>query len=145
MTEASVTRRSALAAMGSLPAAMLVPSLPAWALEPGSPPVARVEPVRETLWGETIVDPYRWMENAKDRDWEPFMKGWAAYTRGVLDAVPGRKALAERIGKLSGDLPVAGAPQSAGGRLFYEMRPAGASQFKLYLHDGGPALSLIHI
>jgi prolyl oligopeptidase len=67
------------------------------------------------------------------------MKGWAAYTGGVLDAIPGRKALAERIGKLSGDLPVANAPQSAGGRLFYEMRPAGANQFKLYMRDAGPA------
>jgi len=122
MTEANWTRRSALAALGGLPAAILVPCLPAWALKPSGPPAARVEPVSETLWGETIVDPYRWMENANDSDWEPFMKGWAAHTRGVLDAIPGRKALAERIGKLSGDLPLANAPQSAGGRLFYEMR-----------------------
>lgn len=134
------TRRHALATFGSLPAAMLVPGLPAWARKPGDgPPVARAEPVSDSLWGETIVDPYRWMENAKDRDWEPFMKGWAAHTRGVLDAIPGRKALAARIGKLSGDLPLANAPQSAGGRLFYEMRPAGANQFKLYVRDGGAA------
>ncbi len=138
-TESTWTRRSAVAALGSLPAAMLVPSLPTWALKPGGPPVARVEAVSETLWGETIVDPYRWMESSKDRDWEPFMKGWAAYTRSVLDAIPGRRALAERIGKLSGDLPVANAPQSASGRLFYEMRPAGASQFNLYMRDAGPA------
>jgi prolyl oligopeptidase len=131
------TRRRTLAAFGSLPAAMLVPSLPAWAAKAASaPPVARVAPVSETLWGETIVDPYRWMEDAKDRDWEPFMKGWAAHTRGVLDAIPGRKALAERIGKLSGDLPIANAPQVAGGRLFYELRPKGASVFKLYMREG---------
>ena len=101
MTEPNWTRRHALAAMGGVPAAMLVPSVPAWALQPGGgAPVARVEPVSEALWGETIVNPYRWMENAMDRDWEPFMKGWAGHTRGVLDAVPGRKRLAERIGKL---------------------------------------------
>lgn len=131
-----LTRRRTLAAFGGLPAAMLLPGIPAWAAKPAAPPVARVEPVRETLWGDTIVDPYRWMENAKDRDWEPFMKGWAAYTRGVLDAIPGRKALLERIGKLSGDLPIADAPQSAGGRLFYQMRPSGANQFKLFVREG---------
>lgn len=140
MTEPKGTRRQALATLGSVPTAMLVSSLPAWAREPmDNPPVARVEPVRETLWGETVVDPYRWMENAKDRDWEPFMKGWAKYTRGMLDAIPGRKLLAERIGRLSGDLPIANAPRSAGGKLFYEMRPAGASQFKLYMRDAGPS------
>jgi prolyl oligopeptidase len=139
------TRRRTLAAIGSLPAAMLAPMLPAWAAKMAGPPVARVEPVSETLWGETVVDSYRWMENAKDRDWEPFMKGWAAHTRGVLDAIPGRAALAERIGKLSGDLAVANAPQQVGGRLFYEMRPKGASVFKLYVREGvgGPEKLLV--
>ncbi len=140
MAEPKWNRRRTLAAMGGMPAAMLVPSFPAWALKSsGGPPVARVEPVSETLWGETIVDAYRWMENAKDRDWAPFMKGWAAYTQGVLNDIPGRKLLGKRIGKLSGDLPIANAPQSAGGKLFYEMRPAGANQFKLYMRDAGSA------
>jgi prolyl oligopeptidase len=136
MTQTRWTRRRALAALGSAPAAMYMPAPPAWAARPAGPPLARVEPVSEALWGETIVDPYRWMENAKDRDWEPFMKGWAAHTRDVLDAIPGRTALAERIGKLSGDLVIANAPQVAGSRLFYEMRPKGASVFKLYMREG---------
>ena len=36
------------------------------------PPVARIEPVRDRFFGRTVVDPYRWMENPKDRDWEQF-------------------------------------------------------------------------
>ena len=131
-------RRRVLAAIGGVPAALLVRGAFAKA-EQGSvgPPVARKEPVRETLWGEEIVDSYRWMENPKDAEWESFMKGQAAYTRRVLDSIPGRTALYERVTKLSGDLPIARAPQSApNGRLFYEMRPSGANQFKLYMREG---------
>lgn len=136
-------RRHTLAMLGALPSSALLPT--ARAAGPKGPPVARVEPVSEVLWGETIVDRYRWMENPKDANWEPFMKGQAAYAREVLDSLRGRKALRERIGKLSGDLAVATAPQQVGARLFYEMRPLGANQFKLYMRDGedGPERLLI--
>ena len=137
MSYAPWSRRRILTAVGGLPALALVPGFMARAGVSTSPVVARKDPVRERLWGEEIVDPYRWMENPQDADWEPFMKSQAAYTRNVLDAIPGRKALYERTSKLSGDLPIARTPQpTAGGRLFYEMRPQGASQFKLYMREG---------
>ncbi len=100
------------------------------------PPVARVEPVRETYFGETVVDPYRWMEDPKDKDWEPFMRGQDAYARRLLAAIPGRDALKQRIAALSGGTAIAFRVQSAGGRIFYEVRPAGADNFKLALRQG---------
>src|SRR4051812_19720566 len=69
-----------------------------------TPPVARVKVVTDTYFGETLSDPYRWMENDKDPDWLPFMKGQNAYTRQVLDGLPGRDALLKRISELSGDI-----------------------------------------
>jgi len=136
MTSLQWTRRRALAALGALPASLTLPPLRADAALPSVPPVARKEPVRETHWGEEIVDPYRWMENPKDKDWESFMKGQAAYARQVLDSIPGRKALYERVTQLSGGVPIANAPQVTDkGRLFYEMRPLGANQFKLYMRE----------
>lgn len=51
-------------------------------------PVARLTPVRETLHGVETLDGYRWMETPSDPEWEPFMRGQAAYTRRVLDALP---------------------------------------------------------
>ncbi len=50
-------------------------------------PVARVEVVHDTYFGETLSDPYRWMENDKDPDWLPFLKGQNDHTRAVLDAL----------------------------------------------------------
>lgn len=144
------SRRRLIAAFGASPALTLGPIAAAWAAAHGAaakpaptaaaarrgPPVARIEPVSETLWGETIVDRYRWMENPKDRDWEPFMRGQADHARRVLDSLPGRKALHDRIGALSGGLPIARAPQIGGKRIFYLMRPQGANQFKLFMREG---------
>lgn len=137
MSSLPLNRRRVLAAASGLPVLTLLPAIARTANDSALPVSARKEPVRETLWGEELADSYRWMENPKDADWEPFMKSQAAFARKVLDAIPGRKALFERTSKLSGDLPIARVPQpTAGGRLFYEMRPQGADQFKLYMRVG---------
>jgi prolyl oligopeptidase len=101
--------------------------------------VARIEPVSETFFGETVVDPYRWMENPKDKDWEPFMRGQDAHARAVLAAIPGRDMLARRIGELSSGTTVAFGVQKAGSRVFYQVRPAGADNFKLAVRAVAPA------
>jgi prolyl oligopeptidase len=95
--------------------------------------MARIEPVTETHWGEVIVDPYRWMENPADPDWLPFMRGQAAYARGVLDAIPGRTALARRIAALSDEVTAADRVQRAGSRIFYQRRPRGAQTAQLFV------------
>src|SRR6476646_3476599 len=88
-------------------------------------PVARVEVVKDSYFGETLSDPYRWMENDKDPQWLPFLKGQNAHTRAVLDAIPGRDRLKRRIAQLSGDAASTRSAQRAGGRLFYQQRPVG--------------------
>jgi prolyl oligopeptidase len=99
-------------------------------------PAARIEPVSETFFGTTVVDPYRWMENPKDKDWEPYMRAQDAHARATLAAIPGRDALARRVAALSGGTAVAYGVQSAGGRVFYQVRPAGADNFKLAVRQG---------
>ncbi len=79
----------------------------------------------DTLWGERIVDPYRWMEDAKDKDWLPFIKGQDAYTRATLDALPGRAQMRRRVAALSGDIVQAAYPKPAAGLIFYEKREVG--------------------
>src|SRR6266496_1705453 len=62
-------------------------------------PVARVEVVRETHFGVSVDDPYRWMEEPS-AEYASWLVGQGAYARQFLDGLPHRKALLERIGEL---------------------------------------------
>jgi prolyl oligopeptidase len=100
-------------------------------------PVARVAVVKDIYFGETLSDPYRWMENDQDAEWLPFLKGQNAHARAVLDRVPGRERLLKRIQQLSGDAALTRHALRAGGRLFFEQRPVGAENFKLFVRERG--------
>jgi prolyl oligopeptidase len=108
-------------------------------------PVARVEVVKDTYFGETVSDPYRWMENSKDPDWLPFLKGQNDHTRATIDALPGRAALLKRIEQLSGEAVATSRVQRAGGLTFIQQRPLGADNFKLFVRDSinGPSRVLV--
>ena len=114
-------------------ASLILLSAPAMA----AAPVARIEPVTDTYFGEAVVDRYRWMENDKDPDWLPFLKGQNQAARAVLDTMPKRDALLARIQQLSGDTTAQSQVQRAGDRVFYQQRPAGANNFKLYVREVG--------
>ena len=109
-----------------------------------APPVARVEPVTDTYFGERVADPYRWMEDGKDRDWLPFMQGQDAHAREQLAALPQRAALLARIRQLSGDVASPGAIARAGGRTFHEQRPAGSDHYQLFVLDGDRSRLLVN-
>ena len=127
MLSMSLLPRSLLAAAAALPPA----------------PVARVEVVHDTYFGETLSDPYRWMENSKDPEWLPYLKAQNDRTRAVLDALPTRTALLKRIQELSGETVATSRVQRAGGLLFFQQRPLGADNFKLFVRAGGSAESRV--
>ena len=101
------------------------------------PPVARIDVVHDTYFGERLSDPYRWMENDKDPEWLSFLKGQNDYTRAVLDALPLRNDLLKRIRQLSADTVVTAKVQRAGGLTFFQQRPLGADNFKLFVRQDG--------
>ena len=108
-------------------------------------PVARVEVVKDTYFGEVLSDPYRWMENSKDPDWLPFLKGQNEHTRAIIDALPSRTALLKRIQQLSGEAAATSRVQRAGGLTFIQQRPLGADNFKLFVREAinGPSRVLV--
>ncbi len=106
-------------------------------------PVARVEPVQDTYFGETLQDRYRWMENDKDADWLPFLKGQAAHAQAVLNTLPLRDTLLGRIQQLSGDTVAPSRIHKVGGKIFYQQRPAGANNFKLFVRENGKDKTLV--
>ena len=102
----------------SLSAGLLLMTSSTFAAPPDIPaaPVARVEPVTDSHFGETLVDRYRWMENNKDPAWLPFLKGQNDHTRAVLEALPRHAALLARVQQLSGDIAVPSKVQRVGSR-----------------------------
>src|SRR5256885_8491810 len=135
-----INRRELFAAAGGPFAAWLTRRRASAAVAIPPAPVARVAVVQDTYFGETLSDPYRWMENDKDPDWLPFLTGQNEHTRAVLNTIPGRDRLLKRIGQLSGDAAATLLVQRAGGRLFYLQRPPGAANFKLFGREAGAAL-----
>jgi prolyl oligopeptidase len=104
------------------------------------PPPPAVRPVTETHFGVSVTDPYRYFENPKDPGLAQYFKAQSTYTRAVLDALPGRAALAQRIAQLDSATESLGGVQPVGGTYFYEKRPAGANTTRLYARAiaGGP-------
>ena len=131
-----IDRRQFIAGSAGAFSLALIPK-PVWAAAAVPPaPVARIDAVHDTYFGETLSDPYRWMENPKDHEWLPFLKGQNEHTRAVLDALPTRPSLLKRIRQLSGDTVVTSRVQRAGGLTFVSQRPHGADNFKLFVRDG---------
>ncbi len=110
------------------------PPLP---LMPDAPPRARVVAARESHFGETLGDPYRWMENTRDGEWLPWLRGQDAFARRTLRASPGRAGLLRRIQQLSADTVATSEVQRAGGCMFFEQRPKGADNYQLFVRDHG--------
>jgi prolyl oligopeptidase len=120
-------RRQLLTGLAGAVATTLVPPAPE----------ARVEIVRDTYFAETLSDPYRWMENDKDTEWLPFLREQNDHTRAVLDALPFRESLLKRIRQLSADTVLTSRIQRAGGLMFFQQRPLGADNYKLFVRQNG--------
>jgi prolyl oligopeptidase len=131
---AAVCARNALAA--AVRSTIGAPEIPA-------APVARIEIVRDFYFGESVADPYRWMENSKDSDWLPYLTGQNAHTRAILDGLPGRSALLKRVSELSADAPATTRVQRAGELIFFQQRPVGADNFKLFVRDASTTRTLV--
>jgi prolyl oligopeptidase len=138
-----MNRRDWFVAAGGVLAGWLTRRVAAAAAAIPPAPVARVAIVRDSYFGETLADPYRWMENDKDPEWLPFLKGQNAHARALLDRIPGRDRLLRRIQQLSGDTGVTRRARRIGARLFFEQRPAGADNFKLFVRENGAVRVLI--
>jgi prolyl oligopeptidase len=100
-------------------------------------PVAAVKPVMETFFGQSVTDPYRYMEEVKNPEVVAFLRGQADYTRRMLDSIPGRVPLAARINALAeSGVIVTGVQLTGLGRVFYYKISPGETARRLYVRDG---------
>ncbi|MGZ3460115.1 MAG: prolyl oligopeptidase family serine peptidase, partial [Archangium sp.] len=61
------------------------------------PPVAAKKPVVDTYHGVKVDDPYQWLEKSDDPEVRQWIAGQTAHMRAVLDKLPSRDAIRERI------------------------------------------------
>ena len=91
------------------------------------PPQAESRPVVETIQGTQIIDKYRWLEDANSPETQKWVSAEGAYTRGLLDALPGREQLRKRLNDLY-NIGEISAPQIAGKYFFYTRREGHQNQ-----------------
>jgi prolyl oligopeptidase len=112
------------------------PSLYAGEPWPTPPPPAPVREVRDTYFGNVVVDPYRWLEQQHAPEAEKWVRAQDAYARAVLARIPGRDALRERVAALTGaDVSIQDVAR-ARSRWFYLERAPGWDNYKLMARDG---------
>ena len=99
------------------------------------PPKAKVAVVEETLHGHRIADPYRWLEDADSPDTKQFVEQELAYTRSILDPLPGRDKLHQRLTELL-SIGTLNAPQVGGNYYFYTRREGTQNQPVLLVREG---------
>src|SRR5689334_19308316 len=100
-------------------------------------PVARVEPVSETLYGFKWQDPYRWMEDWHGEELREWVAAQGEFTQHYLNQLPQRDDLFKRINEIS----QAGGSEISNikpikGRYFYLRHDSGEGQSKLVVRNG---------
>src|SRR6266849_5420400 len=99
------------------------------------PPLAPQKPVVDDVQGHKITDVYRWLEDAASPETQQWVNDEMAYTRGVLDPLPGRDQLHKRLTDLM-SIGTISAPQIGGKHYFYTKREGSQNQPVLFVREG---------
>jgi prolyl oligopeptidase len=100
-------------------------------------PVARTEVVRDTYFGVTVEDPYRWLEDAASDEVRAWLEGQAAHARSVLDGLGPRADVLARVAELRGHGPERSGFAAAGGAVFHLRQEPGADVPALVVRGPG--------
>jgi prolyl oligopeptidase len=102
---------------------------------PLAPPKAEVRPLTENFHGTKVIDNYRWLEDGNSPDTQKWVAEEMAYTRSLLDPLPGRDAINQRLTELL-SIGSVGVPEIAGKHYFYTRREGMQNQPVLYVREG---------
>src|SRR4051795_5139474 len=101
---------------------------------PPYPPTSPGDEV-EVLHGESIPDPYRWLEQGDDPRTQAWTAAQNALTESLLTAVAGRSRLRARLDELL-SIGALSTPEPVAGRYFYQRRDGRQNQPVLYVREG---------
>ena len=102
---------------------------------PTALPEAEPRPVQENWHGTKVIDKYRWLEDGNSSQTQKWVAEEMAYTRAVLDPLPGREAIHKRLTELL-SIGSIGVPQIGGKYYFYTRREGMQNQPVLYVREG---------
>jgi prolyl oligopeptidase len=105
------------------------------------PPTSTVGVV-DTLHGERIPDPYRWLEDGDSAETQAWTAAQNAFTRAYLEGVPARAAIKARLAELL-QIGAVSAPTPVRGRYIYQRRDGTQNQPVLYVRDGASGVDRI--
>jgi len=110
-------------------------AVPAQSSRPTGPPATERHDVTETFFGQSVTDPYRWLENWRDPKGAQWLKSQDNYTRAELTSIPGREKFLARVKALDTASTKVRSAQVWGGKIFYLKSVPGADNVKLYVQD----------
>lgn len=100
-------------------------------------PETRATDTSEVLFGQTVADPYRWLEN--DVRTDPQVAEWVeaqnVVTDAYLETLPGTAWFKDRLAELI-DYERFGIPAKAGERYFYSYNSGLMNQSQYFVRDG---------
>ena len=100
-----------------------------------SPPSTPTYGVVDTLHGERIPDPYRWLEDGDSAETQAWTAAQNRFTRDYLDRVPARAHIRSRLEQLL-KIGALSPPTPVRGRYFYQRREGTQNQPVLYVRVG---------
>jgi prolyl oligopeptidase len=131
-----MSRITALALAGAATIALIATPGAAQTVTPDYP-TTRATDTSEVLFGQTVADPYRWLEN--DVRTDPQVAEWVEAQNTVTDAyletLPGTAWFKERLAQLI-DYERFGIPNKAGERYFYGYNSGLMNQSQYFVRDG---------
>lgn len=94
-------------------------------------PESKTVDVVDTIHGQKIADPYRWLEDDNAADTKAWVEAQNEVTFGYLEAIPERAAIESRLTELW-NYERFGAPSKKGGRYFYSRNDGLQNQSVIY-------------
>lgn len=110
-------------------------AVPAQSSRPSGPPPTERHDVTEAFFGQSVTDPYRWLENWRDPKGAQWLKAQDNYTRAELTSIPGREKFLGRVKALDTASTKVRSAQVWGGKIFYFKSVPGTDNVKLYVQD----------
>ena len=99
------------------------------------PPETRKDDVVDTIHGESLADPYRWLEDQNSPETRAWIDAQDKCTAAVLDAVPGRAEISKRLSELM-KVESVGLPRERHGVYFFSKRAPDQDLYVIYKREG---------